>query len=659
MYHVFAGAGLPAILSLFLTAMSFHLPASAAPPLVPPPKAASFGEEVLELPAVRIEADTALQPRERNAAEAILRRAGISPGEEGVPLRLQLGTVALPEHDEHPYGGEIRRQAHRVTVREDAILVEGNSPEAVFHGLQTLAQLLDGPSIRHAEVHDWPDIPIRMIMVDPARQNENMDYYRRVIDFAARYKINAILCHLTDDQTSVLHHDDYPELLHHEAWTPAQIEDLVAYAADRHIELIPEIESLGHSRVFEWLPDFEDYLHQTEDDDPDESWYGTDIPGYTNVLCPASEKAVRYLEEMYALSRQTFGHEWIHIGFDEVDMTNCERCREAFGEQTHEQWLTAALRQADRLVRESGGRTALWGDMLLAHPQVADEFAGSDMIIFDWYYRPDVTDSSVRFFLERGYEVIASPALACAPHMIIPDRNNYENIARFCEIARNHKLPGVNTTIWVPVRYMSDVMWTGIAYAAAHSWGGSNFDKEHFFTAFMADYFGSGEGDAYRRAWARLADVEWHRPDIYTACWVDEGTLEAARSAAERREDEVRRKISEIEQARAELARIRPTVTQNEIEWRTIEHSAEILQYTMEHLLAAPQMDVENPPAELLADLAGRCSALIDIIEADWDRNRFEDDPGKEGRFLANQHLLYRFNQMNRFHQELLGNAGP
>ncbi len=653
MFRLFSQVSLPAILAVCLSAMSYHPPASAAPPLVPPPKSASFGEEVLELESVRIVADEELEPRERAAAADVLTRAGIPEAADGVPLRLSIAAVPIREGT-YPYFEDIRRQAYRLTAGPDGIAIEGNSPAAVFHGLQTLDQLLKEQAIRHGEVHDWPDLAVRMIMVDPARQNENMDYYRRVIDFASRYKINAILCHLTDDQTSVLHHEDYPELLHHEAWTPEQVEGLVAYAADRHIELIPEIESLGHSRMFERLPDFEDYLHQTEDDDPDESWYGTDIPGYTNVLCPASEKAVRYLDEMYGLAAETFGHDWIHVGFDEVDLTNCARCREVFGEQTHDEWMIAALEQADRLVRQNAGRTGLWGDMLLAHPGVADEFAGSDMLIFDWYYRADVTDESVRFFLDRDYEIIASPALACAPHMVIPDRNNYQNIARFTAIAREHSLLGVNTTIWVPVRYMSDVMWTGIGYAAAHAWGGSRFDEEDFFAGFTHHYFGSPEGEAYRQAWSRLADVEWHRPDIYTAAWVSEGTLENARAAAERREDEVRRKIAEVEQVRAELAQIRPTITQNEIEWRTIEHSAEILQYTMEHLLAALEIDLDDPSPDLIEELDAKCRELIDVIEADWDRNRFEDDPGKEGRFLDNQHLLFRFKQMHEFHTELL-----
>lgn len=638
-----------AIFLILLTAMAASLP--AVPAIVPPPKQADWSGEHVDVEAFHFDLDLDVGTNEARVLARMALRADISDDQDGLPLRIEVGGVEIPEGTS-PHHGKIEEQAYRIDITPDGILMAGNSAAAVYHALQTFEQLLDGRRLPVGSVLDWPDIPLRMLMVDPARQNENMGYYRRVVDFAARYKINAIMIHLTDDQTSALYHEDYPELMHHRAWRPEELRGLVAYAAERHIELIPEIESLGHSRMFERLPNFEEYLHQTADDNPDESWMGTDIPGYTNVLCPASPQAVEYLQQMYARSAEIFNHPWVHVGFDEVDMTHCERCIAAYGEQSYDEWMTTALQQANDLVTGQGRRTALWGDMLLSHPEVADAISPDDYVIFDWYYRPDVTEESVQFFTGRGFEVIASPALACAPHMILPDGRNYDNIAAFSRIARENNLPGVNTTIWVPVRYMSDVLWTGIAYAAAHSWGGSNLDEAEFFTGFMEDYFGSSEGAAFHDAWGRLADVGWYRPDIYAGSWIDDASLESARTAAEAREEEVRGKIRTVREVRRDLARLREGITQHEVEWRVLEDSAATLQYTMEHMLAARELD-GNP--DLLRELSAECQRLIAIIEADWDRNRFADDPGKEGRFLANQHLLYRFKQMDAYHRELLG----
>lgn len=646
------GRAFPLLLIVF--ALGMHAIYAAFPPIVPAPKEIVAAEGELRLDAVRIDVASDGLERERAVLERLLADAGIAIEDEGVPVSIGLGDLQPPLRDS-TYSDAIRLQVYRIEIDGDGVVVRGNSPQGVFYALQTLDQLLDSASLPHGTVVDWPDLDLRMLMVDPARQNENMDYYRRVIRFAARYKINAILVHLTDDQTSALYHEDYPELMHEHAWRPHEVRELVAFAEEHYIDLVPEIESLGHSRMFERRPNYRDYLHQTVSDTPDESWMGTDLPGFTNVLCPGSDHAVEYLRQMYRRTAELFPHAWIHIGFDEVDMTHCARCIEAFGEQTPVEWMTTALRQAVELASERERKSAIWGDMILQYPDVVENFAPEDFVVFDWYYRPDVTAESALFFKEKGFEVVATPALACAPHMVLPDKRNYDNIARFTAIAREHDLRGVNTTIWVPVRYMSDVLWTGIAYAAAHAWDGSAFDEADFFRAFMRDYFASDAGDAYHTAWQRLAAIEWYRPDYYTAGWIDEQTLEAARTVAERRSDEIRATMRELRDIRNELAAIGDTVRANWIEWRAIEDSAAILHFSMEHLLASQHLDERGETARLLEAKTRR---LIDIIEADWDRNRFADDPGKDGRFLANQHLLFRFRQMHAFHQRLIEQAG-
>lgn len=631
-------------------------PSLAGPAITPMPKVAEWTGEILELDEVRISLSANVFGRDWRRVKGALDDAGVTVTDniDGITVLLTISPVEIPEGTS-PYFNQIRLQAYRIEIKPDQISIIGNSHEGLYYATRTFEQLLDGPRLPVGTIVDWPDLPIRMIMVDPARQNENMDYYRRLIEFAGRHKINAILCHLTDDQTSALHHEEYPELMHHRAWTPEEIAELKALARDNLIHLIPEVEALGHSRMFERRPNFEDYLHQTADDTPDESWMGTDIPGYTNVLCPASPHALTYLDRMFERAAKNFRHPWIHVGFDEVDMTHCARCISAFGEQSPEEWMITAFEKVHERAQAHSAKTALWGDMLLSHPGVADAIPTESTIIFDWYYRPDVTDDSVRFFTDRGFEVIASPALACAPHMVIPNRRNHDNIARFTKIARDHDLLGVNTTIWVPVRYLTDSLWTGIAFAADHAWGGSNFSEEAFFDAFTREFFGSTEGDAHREVWDRLLDILWHRPDIYTACWIDDESLEAARVVAVTREESLREKIATLSEIREELERIGESVTAHQTEWRTIGHGAAILQFTMEHLLAAPRLDTEEG---LLAELNKRCVELIDVIEADWDRNRHADDPGKEGRFLQNQHLLFRFRQMDDYHKELLAKGG-
>ena len=123
--------------------------------------------------------------------------------------------------------------------------------------------------------------------------------------------------------------------------------------------------------------------------------------------------------------------------------------------------------------------------MLLHHRDIIDRIPTAGTLIYDWHYRADVSDESVKFFKEHGFEVVGCPALVCAPHMILPSDQNYTNIRRFAEIARAQDILGIDTTIWIPTRYLSDALWPGIAYAAVHSWARSNWDEPAFYRSFM------------------------------------------------------------------------------------------------------------------------------------------------------------------------------
>ncbi len=635
------------VIFLSLSVVYFSISTAFTAMPIPSPKKYTENPGAIELKAFKLNAPEDFE-KEANLLKANLQALGITESDDGIPVHLMMERPELPPINSEQQG-ELIQQSYYILVDEDGVSITAPAKEGMLYAIQTFDQLLDGKQLQHCEILDWPDISMRFIMVDPARQNENMDYYCRVIDFAARYKINGILCHLTDDQTSAIYHEDYPPLMHDHAWKPEEIRELVSYAANRGISLVPEIESLGHSRIFTRMENYEDYLHRTPEDQPDQSWMGTSISGYTNVLCPASDDAIEYLDALYTRTTETFDNPLIHIGFDEVDMTQCARCIAKYGEQTHEEWLSAALKQAHDLVSAKGKKTALWGDMLLAHPVVMDSISPEDMVIFDWHYGETVDPGSVKFFKDRGFQIIASPALVCAPHMIMPDIHNYRNIENFTRIAREEDLLGINTTIWVPTRYMSDVLWTGIGYAAAQAWGGGNFDEEQYFIGFARDYFGSDQGAEYHKAWKTITETVWHRREFYKACWDDKESVEEARTFLKENRADIQKKRIGIFNAIMLLKKIDPSIKEHQTEWNCINDSAEVLLYTFDHLLAVEDLRMEG-----VSKLDKECVEFIRIIEADWDRNRFKEDPGKDGRFLTNQHLLYQFKQMHLFHQELL-----
>lgn len=642
---------------MFATALQA---ADQLPSPIPLVKQCTLGAESVRFTSIRIVAD----PNELARAVAALR-SGLADlrlpvADDGIPLRLVVGPVEFPPLTSD-YRMEIERQGYRLRCGPREILIQAPTPQGVFYGIQTLLQLLDaGPLLRESDILDWPDLACRMVMIDSARQNENGDYYRRLIDFLARYKVNYLHWHLTDDEILSLYHEDYAALMHPHAWRVEEIRALVEFARQRYIEVMPEIESLGHARVFARLPDCREILHQTTFDKPSRTWAGTRMPGYTNVLCPASEKTYQYLDRMYARAAEAFPYRTLHVGCDEVEATQCARCEQAFPGVSYAEWMARHLLHCRGLVARHDRKMAMWGDMLLHHREVVEQLPRDSVVIYDWQYRREVARDSAAFFKEQGFEVIGCPALFCHPRMILPDDENFDNIAAFARVARELDLHGLDTTIWTPTRYMSDVLWPGIAFAAAQSWCGSNFDEDAFYAGLVRDFFGLSDGRAFARAWCDACRMRWHLDEFYAACWIDEQSLGDAVELLIQREAAVRGLRARLANAEKELDRLSDGVSRNHVAWAALQQSIVIRVYTMEHLLAV--RDVRKDGAwntQLVRDLDVGCAAALKWIEDNWDRNRFADDANKDGAYLPEQNLIRRFRQMHAFHQAILGGCLP
>ena len=560
-------------LALLVGVLSFSIMTYAAEPheLVPTVKRWQAFPGVLDLSKCRIGDHAELLASEAAVLTEFLLDRSISIGPSGTLLRLQLGNLELPTM-QSVYGDDIRDQAYSLRIDSSGVTIRGRTPVGVLYGIQTLKQLIsDTYTAPHVDIMDWPELAYRGVMVDPARANENADYYYRLVEFCGRYKLNRIHLHLTDDQSVTLHHERYLSLMHPHSWKADSLRRLVQHARRLRIELIPEIESLGHARVFLRHPDFGEFLHQTDKNKPPGSWVGTTQPGYTNVLCPASERVSAYLTDMYALAASIFPYPVIHLGCDEVDMSKCSRCAAKFPGISPTKWFRQHLQHCRALAARHDRQVAVWGDMLLKQPQILDGLSPDGFVIYDWHYRPEVSEKSVMLFKEKGFEVIGCPALMCHPHMILPSKRNYANIRRFAEIARKHELRGLDTTVWIPTRYLSDALWTGIAYAAAQSWSGGRCENVVFYNAFACDFFGLPRGDAFATAYSEIGAVDWNLNRFRLSCWFDDDSLaKAKREATGELKSEAGQYLARLRSAAGVMANLREGVTENRIAWEVM-----------------------------------------------------------------------------------------
>ncbi|MFG2471271.1 beta-N-acetylhexosaminidase [Streptomyces canus] len=240
-------------------------------------------------------------------------------------------------------------EAYRLTVDEHAVVIDGVGREGLFYGAQTFRQLLGPAAFRRAPVtseRTWEVPPVtigdaprfrwRGLMLDVARHFMSKDGVLRYLDLMAAHKLNVFHFHLTDDQGWRVEIKRYPRLTEVGSWrartkfghgdsplweekphggfyTQDDIREIVAYAAERHITVVPEIDVPGHSQAaITAYPE----LGNTDVIDTTsltvwDSW-GISL----NVLAP-TDNTLRFYEGVFEELLELFPSEFIHIGGDE------------------------------------------------------------------------------------------------------------------------------------------------------------------------------------------------------------------------------------------------------------------------------------------------------------------------------------------------------
>ncbi len=246
--------------------------------------------------------------------------------------------------------------AYSLDVNNSSIKISGDDGEGVFYGVQTLIQLLptepsQSLNIPQLNIKDGPRFAYRGMMLDVGRHFFTVDYVKRFIDLLALHKMNKFHWHLTDDQGWRIEIKKYPNLTkvgscrngtiigHHPGigndnkkdcgyYTQEQIKDVVKYAADRFVTVIPEIEMPGHASAaiaaYPQLSCFPD--EPTEPAKNVTAWAGPRTGKqvqqawgvYSDVFCP-SDYTFNFLENVLDEVIQLFPSKYIHIGGDECE----------------------------------------------------------------------------------------------------------------------------------------------------------------------------------------------------------------------------------------------------------------------------------------------------------------------------------------------------
>lgn len=329
-----------------------------------------------------------LAPPELSASAERLR-SGARESDGAAPIRLSID----PSIGQEPFAADrVADEAFRVTVTHEGIELVGATPAGVFRAASVLRQLRMPERTKHRiPAGVWQGAPAfawRGVMLDVARHFRPADDVRRLIDLMADHHLSVLHLHLTDDQGWRFAVPGYPRLtevgarreatqqghgpratveegVHEGHYTDAEIRDLVAYAAERFVTLVPEVELPGHVQAA--LAAYPELGNVDAGEPITAPWERFGVNPRT--LAP-TEAALEFGEAAIDALCDLFDSPWIGIGGDEVPVTEWERSHAAqarmveLGLQTPrdvQPWFTEHFVQHVR----SRGRTALaWDEVL-------------------------------------------------------------------------------------------------------------------------------------------------------------------------------------------------------------------------------------------------------------------------------------------------------
>jgi len=247
----------------------------------------------------------------------------------------------------------MKTDAYDLTVGKKAIDIKSGSSKAVFYAMQSLRQMMplevekgekmERIRIQNVRIHDEPRLAYRGIMLDVCRHFFTVEEVKTFIDMLALHKLSVFHWHLTDDQGWRIEIKKYPKLTEIGSqrkqtvigkntgkydgipygpyfFTQEEIKDVIQYAADRYITIIPEVELPGHALAA--LASYPELGCTGEPYEVCQMW-GV----FSEVFCPGNEKTFEFWEGVLEEVAELFPGEIIHIGGDECPRDAWKKCK--------------------------------------------------------------------------------------------------------------------------------------------------------------------------------------------------------------------------------------------------------------------------------------------------------------------------------------------
>ena len=417
---------------------------------------------ILTLTGVRVHSQTA------DLIIPVPREIKLSDGFYTFTDSPEIKTVRLKE-------GKVPAEGYILEISPKRVTIKASDDAGEFYAHQTLRQMSRNGQVKSLQcctIADSPRFGYRGLHFDVSRHFRSLDFLKKQVDAMAMYKMNRMHLHLTDAAGWRIRIDAYPRLTEFAAWRPQvtwkewwnggrayaeegtpgiyggyytkdEMRELVEYARERHIEVLPEIEMPSHSEeVFAAYPELGCSNEPYKDCD----------------FCVGNEKTFEFLETVLSEVMEIFPYEYIHIGGDEAGKgrwKTCPQCQQRMKEEglkDVDELQSYLIRRIEKFVNSKGRKIIGWDEIL-------EGGLAPDATVMSWRG----TEGGIEA-MRQGHDVIMSPGKYCyldhaqdapfkEPESIggyLPLENvyGYEPVEASMPSESLHHLIGVQANLW-------------------------------------------------------------------------------------------------------------------------------------------------------------------------------------------------------------------
>ncbi len=262
-------------------------------------------------------------------------------GSKKIILNVKSGTVKGTDDP------ALNEQGYLLKIMPDVVEITGNDEAGLFYGVQSFLQLLRRNAVGEyilpeSTIRDWPSLQLRFVHWDTKHHQKRMETLKRLIDWHAFFKVNMIGFELEDKYE----YPSHPIIGAPGAYTKAEMQELTRYALERHIQIVPVIQSPAHMA---YVLKHEEFAHLRSD-------------GSNYQACMCDPEALELIFDMYQdMIDATPGVDYFHVSTDEVYYAGiCDKCTAPYNEENRSlAWVEFAVKAHDFLA-ERGRRMIAW-----------------------------------------------------------------------------------------------------------------------------------------------------------------------------------------------------------------------------------------------------------------------------------------------------------